>query len=140
MVWSKTKRLRLYRLAISFVTRDIQNGSSFLLFKLEPPDRSHEVNRLLRAQRAEGRRTRWSGWSRSSRASSWSQRLCFGPGSLLRDNRNEAGFLLSSLDRLGATFPRRSGSGRSVHRNHGPAQEVRPRHDAKEFLGRLARR
>src|SRR5437660_8748772 len=126
MVWSKTKRLRLYRLAISSVTRDIQNGSSFLLFKLEPSDRSHEVNRLLRAQRAKGRRIRGSGWSRGSRPSSWSQRLCSGPGGLLCDYRDEAGFLLSSLDRMGATFPGRSGSGRSVHRNYRLAQEVRP--------------
>src|SRR6266566_3764773 len=67
MVWSKAKRLRLYRLAISSVTQDIQNGSSFLLFKLEPLDRSHEVNRLLRAQRAEGRGYRRSGWGGGSR-------------------------------------------------------------------------
>src|SRR2546425_7446622 len=126
MVWSKTKRLRLYRLAISSVTRDIQNGSSFLLFELEPPDRSHEVNRLLRAQRAEGRRIRWSVWGGGSRASSWPQRLCFGSGGLLCDHRDEAGFLLSSLDRLGATFPGRSGGGRRFHRNYGPAPEVRP--------------
>src|SRR6266566_2930758 len=83
MVWSKAKRLRLYRLAISSVTQDIQNGSSFLLFKLEPLDRSHEVNRLLRAQRAEGRGYRRSGWGGGSRASSWPQRLYFGPGGLL---------------------------------------------------------
>src|SRR6266487_4431632 len=126
MVWSKTKRLRLYRLAISSVTRDIQKGSSFLLFKLEPPERSHEVNRLLRAQRAEGRGHRRSGWGGGSRASSWPQRLYFGPGGLLCDDRDEAGFLLSSLDRLGATFPGRSGSGRSFHRNYRLAQEVRP--------------
>src|SRR6266487_5705764 len=126
MVWSKAKRLRLYRLAISSVTQDIQNGSSFLLFKLEPLDRSHEVNRLLRAQRAEGRGYRRSGWGGGSRASSWPQRLYFGPGGLLCDNRDEVGFLLSGLDRLGATFPGRSGGGRSVHRNYRLAQEVRP--------------
>src|SRR6266699_5232847 len=126
MVWSKAKRLRLYRLAISSVTQDIQNGSSFLLSKLEPPDRSHEVNRLLRAQRAEGRRISRSGWGGGSRPTSWPQRLCFGPGGLLCDHRDKAGLLLSSLDRLGATFPGWSGCGRSVHRNYRLTQEVRP--------------
>src|SRR2546425_7540077 len=126
MVSSKARRPQLARLAISFVTQDIQDGSSFLLFKLECLTRSHEVSRLLRAQRAEGWRLRWPSWSCGARCSSWSQRFCFGPGSLLRDHRYKARLVVSCIDRLGTTFPSRSHRWGSVHRDYCAAQEVRP--------------
>src|SRR5213076_62488 len=118
-------RLQLYRLAISSVTRDIQNGSSFLLFELDSLIGSLEINRLLRTQRAEGWRTRRPGRGCSSRRPRWPERFCSGPGSLLRDHRDEAGLVVTRFDRLGATFPRRSISWRSVHRNHRLTQKVR---------------
>ena len=83
---------------------------------------------------------RRSGWGCSPRSPSWPQRFCSGPGSFLCDHRDEGRPVVPRFDRLGSTFPRRSRCGRSLHRNHGLAQEVRPRYHPKELLGRPARR